>query len=226
MANIITLNEEITFGKHAGCTGRQLMQNGEGTDYLKWIWNNTDIPMDSHIAHALVSQGLVSRYVERRNSRQGGAVSTTPFSECLDPRMLEGAIKAQVRHDRMVTKHNINAAYGARVWLVKGDDRTLDSRTAEAVRENPLFKWEPPLGERTAGICNGLSPEERKQLIEGNWTTNAKPYLQSVELTGDRQITAKPTLMILPQRLGKSEILSRFREMLNKESREVDKLVR
>ncbi len=223
MANIITLNEEITFGKHAGCTGRQLMQNAEGTHYLKWIWNNTDIPMDAHIAHALVSQGLVSRDVERRNSRQGGAVSTIPFSECLDPRMLEGAIRHQMRHDAIQGGAHDSEADTARVWLVKGDDRTLDPRMLEgAIRhqmrhDRMMTKHninaaygaycKPVLDERTENICNN------------------KPYLRSVELTGDRQITAKVVTPI-PQHLSKREILSRFRQMLKQESREVDKLVR
>ncbi len=181
MANIITLTEKLTFGKYIDCTGHELMQSRIGTRYLVWIWNNTDIPMDAHIAHALVSQGLVSRDVERRNSRQGGAVSTIPFSEGLDPRMLEGAMRHQMRHDAIQGGAHDSEADTARVWLVKGDDRTKN-------------------------ICN-----------------NNAPYFQQL----DRGERAKPVIVCTSSPgIGKNEILSRFREMLNKESREVDKLVR
>ncbi|ANO57533.1 hypothetical protein [Vibrio phage vB_VhaS-tm] len=75
MANIVELREKLTFGKHKGLTGQQLLKSGEGTAYLKWLYNNTDIQMDCFVVEALINAGLVDAKLQRRNSREGGGVS-------------------------------------------------------------------------------------------------------------------------------------------------------
>lgn len=69
MSNIITLREKLTFGKHAGTTGAQLLKSEEGTNYLVWIYNNTDIQIDANIVNTLASLGLVNLKMQRLNSR-------------------------------------------------------------------------------------------------------------------------------------------------------------
>lgn len=75
MENIVQLREPLTFGKHKGLTGQQLLKSAEGTSYLKWLYNNTDIRMDCFVAEALINAGLVDANLQRRNSREGGGVS-------------------------------------------------------------------------------------------------------------------------------------------------------
>ncbi|QIW90737.1 UNVERIFIED_ORG: hypothetical protein GCAPEGMB_00418 [Vibrio phage V07] len=71
--NIITLRETIQFGRFRGCTGAELMKSGEGTSYLVWIFNNTDIQIEAPIVNTLAAQGLVKLDTERRNQKAGGA---------------------------------------------------------------------------------------------------------------------------------------------------------
>ena len=75
MENIVQLREPLTFGKHKGLTGQQLLKSAEGTSYLKWLYNNTDIRMDCFVAEALINAGLVDAKLQRRNSKEGGGVS-------------------------------------------------------------------------------------------------------------------------------------------------------
>ncbi|QMV29679.1 hypothetical protein [Vibrio phage vB_VnaS-AQKL99] len=75
MENIVQLREPLTFGKHKGLTGQQLLKSAEGTSYLKWLYNNTDIRMDCFVAEALINAGLVDPKLHRRNSKKGGGVS-------------------------------------------------------------------------------------------------------------------------------------------------------
>lgn len=72
--NVITLRETIQFGKFRGCTGAQLMKSGEGTSYLVWIFNNTDIQIESSIVNTLAAQGLVKLDAVRKNQKAGGIV--------------------------------------------------------------------------------------------------------------------------------------------------------
>lgn len=166
MANIITLREPLTFGKHSGLTGQQLMKSEDGTKYLVWIWNNTDIQMDAHIVNALAAHGFIDLKVERRNSRDGGAVSITPFAEHLNQQMLEDAINNAVRQGAM-------SSY-------------------ERVLGNPI-----------------------------NCRTNPVPYVQQVGRSERNEVTLIPPKPFL----SKGDIVSRFRQMLDKERRTVDKLV-
>lgn len=72
--NIIALRETIQFGRFRGCTGAELMKSGDGTKYLVWVFNNTDIQIESSIVNTLAAQGLVKLDAERRNQKAGGAV--------------------------------------------------------------------------------------------------------------------------------------------------------
>lgn len=72
MANIIELREKLTFGKHRGRTGQELLKSKEGADYLVWVYKNTDIQIDAFIVDMLVNAGLVKRKFTRRNSKAGG----------------------------------------------------------------------------------------------------------------------------------------------------------
>ncbi|CAM0077003.1 hypothetical protein VPHK251G3_0090 [Vibrio phage K251 g3] len=75
MGNIVQLREKLTFGKHAGLTGAELLKSAEGTGYLKWLYNNTDVQLDMHVVNMLAEAGLVDRKLERLNSRAGGGVA-------------------------------------------------------------------------------------------------------------------------------------------------------
>lgn len=155
MANIITLREEITFGKHSGLTGQQLMKSAEGTDYLRWIWNNTDIPMDANMVVALEAHGFISRDVKRRNSRDGGAVSMRPFSECLNDQMLQDAIR--------------NAK---RTSFTEGSDHVAET-----------IAWMPALDERTSEICTSRPKLYSEELVGDkpcHLSRNVYPYVQQI----------------------------------------------
>lgn len=75
--NIITLRETIQFGRFRGCTGAELMKSGDGTSYLVWIYNNTDIQIESSIVNTLAAHGLVDMQLKRRNQKAGGGIATT-----------------------------------------------------------------------------------------------------------------------------------------------------
>ncbi|UFK26991.1 hypothetical protein [Vibrio phage vB_VpaS_AL-2] len=75
--NIITLRETIQFGRFRGCTGAELMKSSDGTSYLVWIYNNTDIQIESSIVNTLAAHGLVDMQLKRRNQKAGGGIDTT-----------------------------------------------------------------------------------------------------------------------------------------------------
>lgn len=87
MGNIIELREKLTFGRFKGKTGLELLKSGEGTNYLKWVYENTDIQMDMFVVNALVDAKLVKRNMERRNSKAGGGVlKTDGVTHSLNPK--------------------------------------------------------------------------------------------------------------------------------------------
>lgn len=75
--NIITLRETIQFGRFRGCTGAELMKSCDGTSYLVWIYNNTDIQIESSIVNTLAAHGLVDMQLKRRNQKAGGGIDTS-----------------------------------------------------------------------------------------------------------------------------------------------------
>jgi hypothetical protein len=68
MGNCIQLRTEINFGRFKGCTGAELLKSNEGTEYLVWVYEKTDIPLESSIYCTLVSLGLIEPGIERVNS--------------------------------------------------------------------------------------------------------------------------------------------------------------
>lgn len=74
MPNIVELREKLTFGKYKDCTGAELLKSPHGTQYLAWLYKNTDVQMDSFVVDSLVAAKLVTRKFERRNSKAGGGV--------------------------------------------------------------------------------------------------------------------------------------------------------
>lgn len=69
MSNVIMMRDVLTFGKFKGLTGAHLMKSAEGTSYLKWIYNNTDIKMEECIINTLIGHGHVVQKPQRHNSR-------------------------------------------------------------------------------------------------------------------------------------------------------------
>lgn len=78
MGNIIELHNELTFGKHKGDTGAELLKSAKGTDYLKWVFNNTDIQIDSGIVNTLSQHGIIDRNIVRLNSLDRNKVVIEP----------------------------------------------------------------------------------------------------------------------------------------------------
>lgn len=73
MGNIVVLGKRLTFGKHKGLTAAELLKSKEGTRYLVWLYNNTDIQMDCHVVTSLSTAGLVDRKQVRNNSKDRSA---------------------------------------------------------------------------------------------------------------------------------------------------------
>lgn len=91
MGNIIELREKLAFGKYKGLTSAQLLKSAEGTRYLAYIYNQTDIQMDQFVAEALIAAKLVSRNIERRNSKAGGGVITSNVKPQKRPSIVQGS---------------------------------------------------------------------------------------------------------------------------------------
>lgn len=68
MANIVQMDEPLTFGKRQGWTGKQLLEDPSGCNYLAWVYENTDIQMDGRIVGVLKLMGLVEFKRIRLNS--------------------------------------------------------------------------------------------------------------------------------------------------------------
>lgn len=65
--NEILLEEVIEFGKMRGSTGSEALKSN--SSYICWIYNNTDIPIDSRIVVQLIAQGRIKADVTRVNSK-------------------------------------------------------------------------------------------------------------------------------------------------------------
>jgi len=68
MSNIVQMDEMLTFGKRQGWTGKQLLDDPSGRDYLVWVYNNTDIQIDARIVGVLKLMGLIEFKRIRLNS--------------------------------------------------------------------------------------------------------------------------------------------------------------
>ncbi|MBG89584.1 MAG: hypothetical protein CMO80_22175 [Verrucomicrobiales bacterium] len=68
MANIVQMDEPLTFGKRQGWTGKQLLKDPSGCNYLAWVYNNTDIQIDARIVGVLKLMGLIEFKRIRLNS--------------------------------------------------------------------------------------------------------------------------------------------------------------
>lgn len=69
MANEVQMEEPLGFGRYENFTGAEMLKREDTIAYLVWVYNRTDIQMDSRIVAELVKLGLVSVSLERRNSK-------------------------------------------------------------------------------------------------------------------------------------------------------------
>jgi len=69
MANEVQLTEPLGFGRFENFTGAELLARQDGVEYLVWVYNRTDIPMDARIVNQLIQLGLVSISLQRANSK-------------------------------------------------------------------------------------------------------------------------------------------------------------
>ncbi|QEA10918.1 hypothetical protein [Vibrio phage vB_VpS_CA8] len=103
--NIITLRETIQFGRFRGCTGAELMKSSDGTSYLVWIYNNTDIQIESSIVNTLAAHGLVKLDAVRKNQKAGGVVEPekrTPVDWACKAQIMVDAARSAARLEHCV----------------------------------------------------------------------------------------------------------------------------